>query len=59
MKIIQCVCDICNEEITPNRQYALGYQFKSYVISNPKYKHKMDICSDCMDKFKAYVKSQQ
>lgn len=53
-----CTCDICSKEMVIKGQYASGYEFKRYLLTNCDVKNKMDICTDCFQKFKTYVKEQ-
>lgn len=45
-----CTCDICSKEMAIKGQYALGYEFKRYLLTDCDIKNKMDICTDCFNK---------
>lgn len=58
--IIQC--DICRREIKPNED---RFKFKHYSIDHMPYGgwdsecwKRKDICEDCFDKFKEFVKNE-
>lgn len=52
---IKKVCDICGKDMSPN---PIASAFEVKIKRKGLLEERLDICRECMDKFKTWVKSE-